>query len=105
MRLKRFLLQGTRVRANFGTRPFAYAKGQQHRDAADEANDLTREIRESFGHLPFHQASESEDEEPAIASPEVPQAEDLKSPQGPPCKIPEIPSPQKGKSFRNKNEF
>ncbi|XP_063396384.1 probable E3 ubiquitin-protein ligase HECTD4 [Mytilus trossulus] len=87
--------KGTRLRANFGTRPFAYAKGQQHRDAADEANDLTREIRESFGHLPFHHASESEDEEPTVASPEVAQKEDLKSPQGPSCKVPEIPKPQK----------
>jgi hypothetical protein len=47
--------------------------------------------------LPFHQVSESEDDEPSVASPEVPKQEDLKSPQGPPCKVPEIPKPQKGK--------
>jgi hypothetical protein len=47
--------------------------------------------------LPFHQVSESEDDEPSVASPDVPKQEDLKSPQGPPCKVPEIPKPQKGK--------
>ncbi|KAL8604631.1 hypothetical protein ACOMHN_013411 [Nucella lapillus] len=49
-----------RVKANFGTRPFAYAEGQQHRDAAEAANDVMRDIRESFSHLPFHCVSDSD---------------------------------------------
>ena len=34
------LMQNTRVRANFGGRPFMYAEGQEHRIAADEFHDL-----------------------------------------------------------------
>ncbi|XP_055958013.1 probable E3 ubiquitin-protein ligase HECTD4 [Patella vulgata] len=51
-----------RVQANFGAHPFAFAEGQEHRDAAEAASDLTREIRESFGHLPFHPNSDTEEE-------------------------------------------
>ncbi|XP_062596095.1 probable E3 ubiquitin-protein ligase HECTD4 [Saccostrea cucullata] len=54
--------KNTRIRANFGMRPFAFAKGQQHMEGADAANDLTREIRESFCHLPFHPHTDSENE-------------------------------------------
>ncbi|KAL3856755.1 hypothetical protein ACJMK2_011476 [Sinanodonta woodiana] len=91
--------KAVRVRANFGARPFAYAEGQQHREAADEANDLTREIRESFGHLPFHTASESDSEGAvtAASSPtSVSEVKDLTSPTtGPPCKTVPIPMPLK----------
>ena len=97
-----FMLQNTRVKANFGARPFAFAEGQQHREAADEANDLTREIRESFSHLPFNSMSDSE-EEGTVSAPSAPSSiidpMDLSEPLGPPCKTVPIPKPQKGKGF------
>ncbi|XP_048583049.1 probable E3 ubiquitin-protein ligase HECTD4 isoform X2 [Nematostella vectensis] len=42
-----------RVRVNFGTRPFMYAKGGKIRAAADLASDSTEDVRESFAELPF----------------------------------------------------
>lgn len=93
------MFQNTRVKANFGARPFAYAEGQQHREAADEANDLTREIRESFSHLPFNSVSDSE-EEGTVSAPSAPSSVidpmDLSEPLGPPCKTVPIPKPLKG---------
>ena len=58
------------MKANFGARPFAYAEGQQHREAAEAVNEVLRDIRESFGHLPFHAASDSESDstEPPVTS-------------------------------------
>ncbi|XP_062574144.1 probable E3 ubiquitin-protein ligase HECTD4 [Saccostrea cucullata] len=71
----------TRIIANFGTRPFAFAEGQQHKEAADGGNDLTREIRESFCHLPFHPHTDSENE--GSPSPDT-TMEEIKAPKGPP---------------------
>lgn len=93
------LLQATRVKANFGSRPFAFAEGQQHREAADEADDLTREIRESFGHLPFHSTSDS-DGEGALTTPSTPSnvsdINDHTVPAGPAFKTVPMPAPLKG---------
>ncbi|XP_053376532.1 probable E3 ubiquitin-protein ligase HECTD4 [Mercenaria mercenaria] len=90
--------KSTRVKANFGARPFAFAEGQQHREAADEADDLTREIRESFGHLPFHSTSDSESEG-AVTAPSTPsnlsEVNELNVPAGPSCKTVPIPKPLK----------
>ncbi|CAG5121382.1 unnamed protein product, partial [Candidula unifasciata] len=82
-----------RVKANFGTRPFAYAEGQQHRDAAEAVNDVLRDIRESFGHLPFHAASDSESDsaEPAPATSQSESARDSRTPPKAPCKVAEPP--------------
>ncbi|XP_062590799.1 probable E3 ubiquitin-protein ligase HECTD4 isoform X2 [Saccostrea cucullata] len=86
--------KNTRIRANFGTRPFAFAEGQQHKEAADAANDLTREIRESFCHLPFHPHTDSENEGSPQPSPDTSMVEEIKAPKGPPCKTATIPKPQ-----------
>ncbi|XP_059171920.1 probable E3 ubiquitin-protein ligase HECTD4 isoform X2 [Physella acuta] len=82
-----------RMKANFGARPFAYAEGQQHREAAEAANDVLRDIRESFGHLPFHTASDSESDstEPAQAS-VLEATRDSKTPPRAPCKVAEPPA-------------
>ncbi|OWF52164.1 E3 ubiquitin-protein ligase HECTD4 [Mizuhopecten yessoensis] len=87
--------KNTRIRANFGARPFAFAEGQQHRDAADAADDLTREMRESFGVLPFHSASDSDSDSSIPNTPEAAAAEVVKSPTGPPSKVAVLPKPQK----------
>ncbi|XP_055995500.1 probable E3 ubiquitin-protein ligase HECTD4 isoform X2 [Ostrea edulis] len=86
--------KNTRIRANFGTRPFAFAEGQQHKEAADAANDLTREIRESFCHLPFHPQSDSENEGSSQQSPDASIIDEIKTQKGPPCKTAIIPKPQ-----------
>ncbi|WAR02868.1 HECD4-like protein [Mya arenaria] len=90
--------KATRVKANFGTRSFAFAEGQQHREAADEADDLTREIRESFNHLPFNTTSDS-DSEGAVSAPSTPsnlsEITDISTPAGPACKTVPIPKPLK----------
>ena len=40
------VLQAIRVRMNFGERPFVYAEGQEHRDAANiQEQDTTEEVR------------------------------------------------------------
>lgn len=88
------------MKANFGARPFAFAEGQQHREAADEADDLTREIRESFGLLPFHTTSDSESEE-AMTAPSTPSnmsdVNDHNVPAGPACKTVAVPTALKGR--------
>lgn len=88
------------MKANFGARPYAFAEGQQHREAADEADDLTREIRESFGHLPFHSTSDS-DSDGAVTAPSTPsnlsEINELNLTAGPSCKTVPIPKPLKGK--------
>ncbi|GFR88445.1 hypothetical protein ElyMa_006100100, partial [Elysia marginata] len=97
--------KGCRVKANFGARPFAYAEGQQHRDAAEEANDVLRDIRESFNHLPFSGllgAGGSEDSESDSAETSTAQTqgsvalaglsdprESKSSPPKAPCSIPQ----------------
>ncbi|GFO01128.1 HECT domain-containing e3 ubiquitin protein ligase 4 [Plakobranchus ocellatus] len=99
--------KGCRVKANFGARPFAYAEGQQHRDAAEEANDVLRDIRESFNHLPFHGllgAGGSEDSESdsadashvqAQTSVAIPGLSDPRENKSTPPKVPcIIPQPQ-----------
>ncbi|KAH9492163.1 putative E3 ubiquitin-protein ligase HTD4 [Bulinus truncatus] len=81
-----------RMKANFGARPFAYAEGQQHREAAEAANDVLRDIRESFGHLPFHAASDSESDstEPPLTSSQD-SSRDSRTPPRAPCKVAEPP--------------
>ena len=90
------------MKANFGARPFAFAEGQQHREAADEANDLTREIRESFSHLPFNSTSDSEGEG-TVSAPSAPSSVvdpmEVAEPLGPPCKTVPVPKPLKGKGL------
>ena len=54
-------LQNTRIYANFGSRPFVYAEGTEHRKAADECHDVTQDIKDTFGALPFHLDSDSDD--------------------------------------------
>ena len=89
--------QNCRVKANFGTRPFAYAEGQQHRDAAEAANDVMRDIRESFGHLPFHCISDSDsDGNETGAGGSVLDSRDSCTPPRAPCKRAVAPSALKG---------
>lgn len=87
------------MKANFGTRPFAYAEGQQHRDAAEAVNDVLRDIRESFGHLPFHAASDSESDsaDPVPSSSQSESARDSRTPPKAPCKVAEPPPVLKGR--------
>ena len=101
------------MKANFGARSFAYAEGQQHRDAAEEANDVLRDIRESFNHLPFHGllgAGGSEDSESDSAETSTVQAqgsvaipglsdsrENKSTPPKIPCSIPQPQPSHKGK--------
>ena len=73
-----------------------FAEGQQHRDAAEAANDLTREIRESFGHLPFHSASELDTEEPSSDGRRDSSSKEPRTPQGPSVRTPSDPEPLKG---------
>ncbi|KAK7087914.1 probable E3 ubiquitin-protein ligase HECTD4 isoform X2 [Littorina saxatilis] len=76
-----------RVKANFGTRPYAYAEGQQHRDAAEAANDVMRDIRESFGHLPFHCVSDSDSDSNEVgAGGSLSESRDNRTPPRAPCK-------------------
>ena len=91
-----FLRQNTRIRANFGARPFAFAEGQLHRDAADAANDLCAEMRESFSNLPFHTTSDDEAETNPPPSPEQAAPEASAAVTGPECKLAEAPKKQKG---------
>ncbi|XP_058850690.1 probable E3 ubiquitin-protein ligase HECTD4 isoform X1 [Acipenser ruthenus] len=71
--------KNTKIRANFGCRPFAYAEGQAHRNAADLCIDLAEEISANFEALPFAMASDSDDAGASVAS-------DPGS-HGPPCRI------------------
>ncbi|XP_039627266.1 probable E3 ubiquitin-protein ligase HECTD4 [Polypterus senegalus] len=72
--------KNTKVRANFGCRPFAYAEGQAHRNAADLCIDLSEEISANFEALPFAMASDSDNDAGASV------ASDPGS-HGPPCRI------------------
>lgn len=73
-------LQNSKIRANFGNRPFAYAEGQAHRNAADLCVDLAEEISANFEALPFAMASDSDNDAGASV------ASDSGS-HGPPCRI------------------
>ena len=93
------LNQNCRVKANFGSRPFAYAEGQQHRDAAEAANDVIRDIRESFGHLPFHCVSDSDSDgnEAGLGS-SMAENRDNKTPPRAPCKTAVAPQALRGET-------
>ncbi|XP_062371736.1 probable E3 ubiquitin-protein ligase HECTD4 isoform X2 [Sardina pilchardus] len=79
--------KNTKIRANFGCRPFAYAEGQAHRNAADLCVDLSEEISANFEALPFAMASDSDnDAGTSVAS-------DPGS-HGPPCRIAAVASTQ-----------
>lgn len=82
--------QNTKVRANFGCRPFAYAEGQAHRNAADLCVDLAEEISANFEALPFAMASDSDNDAGASV------ASDSGS-HGPPCRIAATGAPQQRK--------
>lgn len=85
------------MKANFGSKVFAYAEGQQHRDAADEFHDITQEIRETFGALPFNLGSDSDSEGPASASPGTSESgRDVRTPPGPSCRTAGVPKSLKG---------
>ncbi|XP_046872567.1 probable E3 ubiquitin-protein ligase HECTD4 isoform X1 [Hypomesus transpacificus] len=72
--------KNTKIRANFGCRPFAYGEGQAHRNAADLCVDLAEEISANFEALPFAMASDSDNDAGASV------ASDSGS-HGPPCRI------------------
>ncbi|XP_037231527.1 probable E3 ubiquitin-protein ligase HECTD4 isoform X6 [Falco rusticolus] len=79
--------KNTKVRANFGSRQFAYAEGQAHRNAADLCIDLAEEISANFEALPFAMASDSDnDAGTSIASDP--------GTHGPPCRIAAIATAQ-----------
>lgn len=83
-------MQNTKVRANFGSRPFAYAEGQAHRNAADLCLDLAEEISANFEALPFAMASDSDnDAGTSIASDP--------GTHGPPCRIAAVATAQQRK--------
>ncbi|XP_038229205.1 probable E3 ubiquitin-protein ligase HECTD4 isoform X1 [Dermochelys coriacea] len=79
--------KNTKVRANFGSRQFAYAEGQAHRNAADLCIDLAEEISANFEALPFAMASDSDnDAGTSITSdPGI---------HGPPCRIAAVATAQ-----------
>lgn len=90
------MLQNTRIKANFGARPFAYAEGRHHRNAADDF-DLTQEIRETFGALPFNVGSDSDSEGPTAPSSTTSDgSRDVRTPPGPPCKTATVPKSLRG---------
>uniref|UniRef100_A0A7M4G0X9 HECT domain E3 ubiquitin protein ligase 4 n=1 Tax=Crocodylus porosus TaxID=8502 RepID=A0A7M4G0X9_CROPO len=79
--------KNTKVRANFGSRLFAYAEGQAHRNAADLCIDLAEEISANFEALPFAMASDSDnDAGTSIASDP--------GTHGPPCRIAAVATAQ-----------
>ncbi|XP_067395601.1 probable E3 ubiquitin-protein ligase HECTD4 isoform X2 [Emydura macquarii macquarii] len=79
--------KNTKVRANFGSRQFAYAEGQAHRNAADLCIDLAEEISANFEALPFAMASDSDnDAGTSIASDP--------GNHGPPCRIAAVATAQ-----------
>ncbi|XP_064424272.1 probable E3 ubiquitin-protein ligase HECTD4 [Latimeria chalumnae] len=79
--------KNTKMRANFGCRPFAYAEGQAHRNAADLCIDLAEEISANFEALPFALASDSDNDAGASV------ASDSGS-HGPPCRIAAVATAQ-----------
>lgn len=89
-----FIFQNTKVRANFGSRQFAYAEGQAHRNAADLCIDLAEEISANFEALPFAMASDSDnDAGTSIASDP--------GTHGPPCRIAAVATAQQRKVMIN----
>ncbi|XP_078681858.1 putative E3 ubiquitin-protein ligase HECTD4 [Branchiostoma floridae x Branchiostoma belcheri] len=82
--------KNTRIRANFGSRPFAFAEGQHHRNAADMSADTTEEISATFGLLPFHLGEDSDSETAAAGA----SGEEETPPQGPPVRIAMAPEAQ-----------
>ncbi|XP_030847057.1 probable E3 ubiquitin-protein ligase HECTD4 [Strongylocentrotus purpuratus] len=52
--------KNTQVRANFGSRPFAYVDGHCHHTPTLESSDSLEEITANFGALPFHLEAESD---------------------------------------------
>ncbi|XP_076346000.1 putative E3 ubiquitin-protein ligase HECTD4 isoform X3 [Tachypleus tridentatus] len=88
-----------RVRANFGTRPFAYKDGQQHKNAADECSENNHEIRANFGLLPFHSVSDSDTdigERNSVGTGSSSESlQDGQTANGPPCKVPSLPKANK----------
>lgn len=73
-------LQNSKIRANFGSRPFAFAEGQAHRNAADLCVDLAEEISANFEALPFAMASDSDNDAGASVTSDS-------GSHGPPCRI------------------
>ena len=93
-----FIVQGIRVNVNFGERPFLYAEGREHRDAADGLSpDSQKEMAAIFSELPFHSDSDDEQEQverQATATPlsdePLPQLEPIPIP-GPSVRRPKSP--------------
>ncbi|TNM90140.1 hypothetical protein fugu_004374 [Takifugu bimaculatus] len=79
-RLIPILEDNSKIRANFGGRPFAYAEGQAHRNAADLCVDLAEEISANFEALPFAMASDSDNDAGASVTSDS-------GSHGPPCRI------------------
>ncbi|XP_013380029.1 probable E3 ubiquitin-protein ligase HECTD4 isoform X2 [Lingula anatina] len=80
--------RNTKIKANFGAKPFAYAEGREHRDAADECSDISREIQEMFEVLPFHITSDSDSETQTTTGTATPDSSaEVGSPPGPPCRL------------------
>ncbi|XP_033101041.1 probable E3 ubiquitin-protein ligase HECTD4 [Anneissia japonica] len=71
--------KNTRIRANFGSRPFAYAEGLQHYKAAEGCSDSMEEISANFGVLPFHTEEESDSDGASSTSPSSESAGDSKT--------------------------
>ena len=86
------------VKANFGSSKFAYAEGASHQNTDDSSSDVTQEIRDTFGALPFNIGSDSDGEGSSNSNnTSTPDAElaGLKAP-GPPCRMPSLPKSLKG---------
>uniref|UniRef100_A0AAY5EB62 HECT domain-containing protein n=1 Tax=Electrophorus electricus TaxID=8005 RepID=A0AAY5EB62_ELEEL len=79
--------KNTKIRANFGCRPFAYAEGQAHRNAADLCIDLSEEISANFEALPFAMASDSDNDTGASVTSDS-------GSHGPPCRIAAVAAAQ-----------
>uniref|UniRef100_K7F6L4 HECT domain E3 ubiquitin protein ligase 4 n=1 Tax=Pelodiscus sinensis TaxID=13735 RepID=K7F6L4_PELSI len=79
--------KNTKVRANFGSRQFAYAEGQAHRNAADLCIDLAEEISANFEALPFAMASDSDNDAGTSTASDP-------GTHGPPCRIAAVATAQ-----------
>ena len=91
------LFQNTRIRANFGARPFMYAEGTQHRKAADECHDVTQDIKDTFGALPFHFDSDSDDAaSSSVTNSDAGSHGELRASPGLPCRTALIPKSLRG---------
>ena len=86
------------IKANFGSSKFAYADGASHQSSDEQNCDVTQEIKDTFGALPFNIGSDS-DGEGSSNSNNTPTPDSdltgLKLP-GPPCRIPSLPKSLKG---------